>query len=54
MTKCNIKIFRAKVKNQPELSGKFYLVKRGRTILFTSKNKSDAKKKLKYAKEYYC
>ena len=54
MKRCNIKIFRAKVKNQPEISGKFYLIKRGKTILFTARNKTDAKKKLKHAKENYC
>ena len=52
--KCNIKIVRAKVKNQPEVSGKFYLIKRGKTILFTAKNKSDANKQLKYARKNYC
>ena len=52
--RCNIKIVNAKVKNQPEVSGKFYLIKRGKTILFSAKNKVDAEKKLKHAKEKYC
>jgi hypothetical protein len=54
MTKCNIRIVRAKVKNQPEVSGKFYLIKKGNNILFSAKNKSEANKKLKHAKENYC
>ena len=54
MVKCNIRIVRAKVKSQPEVSGKFYLVKQGSYILYSAKNKRDANKKLRHAKENYC
>ena len=45
MKKC--RVVRAKVKNQPELSGKFWLVKRGKTILHTAKTKKEAQRKMK-------
>ena len=52
MKKCSTRIVRAKVKNQPDISGKFWLVKRGKVLLFSAKTKKDAiKKAFEYKKE---
>ncbi len=50
--KCSgVKVVRAKVKNQPELS-KFYLVKRGNTLLFSAKTKSEAQRKARSYRKF--
>lgn len=50
--KCSTKIVKAKVKNQPDISGKFWLVKRGNVLLFSAKTKREAERKAyEYKKE---